>query len=198
MTKHPAGAPAAHRRNGLPRKWRETFIHALGETSNVAAAARAAGISPSQAYKVRRNDPEFRRQWFTALCEGYDNLEMDLLCWLRTGKVQDMSEQTRDEQSTDKQKEKDTEQNTNATAPAERKFDAATALRVLTAHRESVARERGRQTMEDEASVIAAINAKIAAMRSRERATARLLKTRRKAGDAAKRKTGGRDGQPQG
>jgi hypothetical protein len=76
-----------------PKNWQSLFLAALGETSNVTAAAHAAQISPSRAYKARRTDPDFKRRWMAALCEGYDNLEMDLLCWLRTGKVESLLEQ---------------------------------------------------------------------------------------------------------
>jgi outer membrane receptor for monomeric catechols len=49
---------------------------------------RAQGkIDTSAAYQRRRNDAEFNRQWQIALCEGYDNLEMELLHRLRTGEV---------------------------------------------------------------------------------------------------------------
>ncbi|OCC24251.1 hypothetical protein MB02_06465 [Croceicoccus estronivorus] len=159
MTQPPSGAASARRRSRTPRDWRDTFIAALGETSNVAAAARAARISTGWVYKIRREDAEFRRRWFTALCEGYDNLEMDLLCWLRTGRLGE-----------------------SGAGGAERKFDAATALRVLAAHREAVGKERGRQSMESEAEIIASINARIDAMRSREQAAARLLTDGRASG----------------
>jgi hypothetical protein len=58
-----------------------------GRNSNVAAAARKAKIDTSAAYQRRRNDAEFNRKWQIALCEGYDNLEMELLHRLRTGEV---------------------------------------------------------------------------------------------------------------
>ena len=166
-----SASAAAPRRVGAPRNWRDTFIAALGETSHVAAAARAAKISLSCVYRTRREDPDFRRRWFAALCEGYDNLEMDLLCWLRTGKVADT-------QAMDARNEAERAE-TPAEPPA-RKFDAATALRVLIAHRESVGKERGRQSLEDESAIIASINAKIDAMRAREKAARRVLAARRR------------------
>ncbi len=160
----PPASVAVPRRVGAPRNWRDTFIAALGETSHVAAAARTAQISLSCVYRTRREDPEFRRRWFAALCEGYDNLEMDLLCWLRSGKVADT-------QAADPEKLPE--------IPA-RKFDAATALRVLIAHRESVVKERGRQSLEDESAIIASIDAKIDAMRAREKAARRVLAASRR------------------
>jgi hypothetical protein len=120
--------------------WMRHFLAALAERSNVTFAAEMAAIKPALAYKVRREDPEFARRWQGALCEGYDNLEFELLDRLRNGVVSD-----------DKG----------------RKFDNAVALRLLAAHRESVARERALRDNEDAAAVVAAIDAKIDAMRQR-------------------------------
>lgn len=69
----------------LNKHWRVYFLTALIDTSNVTASAEAAGISPSRAYRVRREDANFAAQWRTALREGYDNLEMELLGYLRSG-----------------------------------------------------------------------------------------------------------------
>ena len=121
----------------------ERFLEELAETSNVAAAAAVADLPVSKVYRLRRSDPDFAQRWYAALAEGYDNLEMELLAHLRNG---DSAE------AADKPK---------------RKFDTATALRCLTAHRENVAREKGRRTLADEAATIAAINAKIDALRAR-------------------------------
>lgn len=145
-------------RYGAPKNWRDKFIAALGETSNIRAAAEAAEISLSWVYKMRREDPDFERRWFEALCEGYDNLEMDLLARLRDGRLED----------------------TDADG-GKRKFDTATALRCLTAHRESVAREKGRRTLAEEAATIDAINAKIDAMRERAKESEAAIRHARKA-----------------
>jgi hypothetical protein len=152
MNDAPSGA--RRRRYGAPKNWRDIFIARLGETSSIVDAADAAEISISWVYKMRRADPDFARRWFEALCEGYDNLEMELLRHLRSGDADD------------------------AGAAPKRKFDAATALRSLAAHRENVAREKGRRTLAQEAATIEAINAKIDALRAQARA-----------GDAAVRKT---------
>ncbi len=151
MTNAPTGATRSRRRYGAPRNWRDTFIATLGETSNVAAAARAADISPSWVYQTRREDPEFARRWFAALCEGYDNLEMDLLYRLRSGKVEETDE-----------------------SGAKRKYDIATGFKCLLAHRETVSREKARRSPEDEGAILASINAKIDAMRAREREIAAM------------------------
>lgn len=66
------------------RHWRTYFLAALVETSNVTAAARAAEIVPSRAYRTRQEDPEFAEQWRSALRQGYENLEMELLAYLRS------------------------------------------------------------------------------------------------------------------
>ncbi len=146
MTDAPARAAPVRRRFGAPKNWRATFLATLGETSNVSAAIRAADISASWVYRTRREDPDFARQWFEALCEGYDNLEMELLYRLRTGKVEEVEDDG-----------------------TRRKYDIATAFKCLLAHRETVSREKARQGLEDETTVLAAINAKIDAMRRRER-----------------------------
>lgn len=122
------------------------FLAELAATSNVAAAAAAADLAVSNVYRLRRTDPAFAKRWYAALAEGYDNLEMELLQHLR-GHDGGAGE-----------------------APGEapkRKLDVATALRCLTAHRENVAREKGRRALADEVATIAAINAKIDAMRAR-------------------------------
>ncbi|TIX49390.1 hypothetical protein [Alteraurantiacibacter aquimixticola] len=125
----------------LDRHWRKRFLDALAETSNVSAAARVAEVTPSRAYKVRRTEPAFRTQWNEALLEGYEHLEMETLHRLRMG--------------VDSGKE-------------DRKFDIANALRLLSLHSQTVAHERAQRSQQDEDEVLAALNAKIDAMRARE------------------------------
>ena len=133
------------------KNWKSIFINELAESSNVKAACDAAVISQSLAYKIRRTDPDFARQWFEALAEGYDKLEMDLLLRLREGRLEDV----------------DAEGN-------KRKFDIGTAFRCLTAHRETVAREKARKQLADEAVTLQSINAKIDALRAKEARAAQL------------------------
>ncbi|GLK42166.1 MULTISPECIES: hypothetical protein [Novosphingobium] len=121
----------------LNKHWRKYFLAALAETSNVTAAAAIAGAHPSRAYKVRRLDPEFARKWQTALLEGYQNLELEVLYRLRFGEAKDGAV----------------------------KFDNANALRLLGLHRENVARERAMRENEDVAVVRAAIDAKLEQLR---------------------------------
>ena len=52
---------------GLNRHWRSLFLDYLAESSNVKQSAAKAGINPSRAYKVRREEPEFARQWLASL-----------------------------------------------------------------------------------------------------------------------------------
>ena len=138
----------------------DRFLEQLAETSNVAAAAASAGLSVSNIYSLRRSDPDFAKRWYAALAEGYDNLEMELLHHLRR---------------------QDADNSDPAADGAKRKFDVAAALRSLTAHRESVAREKGRRTLAEEAATIAAINAKIDAMRARAKDNDAAIRAARKA-----------------
>ena len=128
------------------RNWQQKFINELAESSNVKKACEAAGISQSLVYETRRKDAQFARQWYAALAEGYDTLEMDLLNRLREGRLDD----------------KDDEGKVIA------KFDVGTAFRCLAAHRDTVAKERGRQTLEGELTTMKAINEKIDALQARK------------------------------
>ncbi len=127
-------------------QWRRTFLDALAETSNVRAAARRARIAAGRAYKARRAEPEFRAQWYAALLEGYEHLEMETLHRLRMGTGKD-----------------------------DPKFDIAAALRLLALHRETVARERAFREDEDEQAVLDSIDSFIEDMRQRRAANAAIL-----------------------
>jgi hypothetical protein len=124
--------------DGLNRHWRGLFLDLLAETSNVSESARRAGINPSRAYKVRREEPEFARQWLAALWEGYSHLEMEVLRRLREG---DMS------------------------AASDSRYDFANALRLLSAHRENAARAQADQRNVTAAQVRASIDRKVEALR---------------------------------
>jgi len=125
--------------------WQKKFIEELANTSNVSAAARAAGVCTSTAYETRRSDAEFNRNWQVALCEGYDNLEMDLLHRLRSGEIKPAS----------------------GAKKGVRIFDNAVAMRLLFAHREAVGRQRAMRSEEDADAIIVSINAKLSLMRQR-------------------------------
>ena len=117
--------------------WRKTFLETLAETSCVRQAAGAANKTTPWLYAERRRDADFARAWRTALADGYDALESELLAYLR---------------------ERD----------PERKMDVAGALRLLAAHRETVAGERARMEHSDEAAILDRLNAKLDAMRRNE------------------------------
>jgi hypothetical protein len=139
-----AARKAATRKPGRST-WQKKFIEALANTSNVSAAARAAGVCTSTAYEARRSDAEFNRKWQIALCEGYDNLEMDLLQRLRTGEIKPAS----------------------GAKKGVRIYDNGVAMRLLFAHRDSVGRQRAIRSEEDADAIIVSINAKLSAMRQR-------------------------------
>ncbi|MXO70910.1 hypothetical protein [Alteraurantiacibacter buctensis] len=128
-------------REQLDRHWRGLFLDTLAETSNVSEAARRAGINPSRAYKVRREEAGFRTKWAAALAEGYAHLEMETLHRLRMG--------------TDAGKD-------------ERKFDLANALRLLALHRQSVAQTAAQDSDDDEEAILAILHSRIEAARARE------------------------------
>lgn len=140
MTTSPDGALPRRRRYGAPKNWREKFLACLAETSNVTASAECAEISLSWVYKTKREDASFAQIWLVALCEGYDNLEMELLFRLRHGEARDI--------------------------PAV-KYDNATALRLLLAHKDTRARYLAQQENVSADEVRASIEAKLARLRER-------------------------------
>ncbi len=117
-----------------PLQWRSAFLHALAETSNVSASAERAGVKPRVVYELRRENADFAARWRAALYEGYMNLEMEVLGYLR---------------------DKD----------PERKMDVASALRLLAAHKESVAREEAQRANVSAADVRASLARKVEALR---------------------------------
>jgi len=126
-------------------KWMKPFLAALADTSNVSAAARKGKVDTSTVYDRRRQDAEFAREWQVALCEGYDNLEMDVLYRLRTGELRPATGAKR----------------------AVRQFDNATALRLLAAHRESTTRSRAIRDNVSAADIRASIDRKVELIRER-------------------------------
>lgn len=60
-------------------KWtkrkRAAFLDVVRVTGNVSAGARAAGVTPAQAYGLRKKDNEFRMTWDSALEGALDDLE---------------------------------------------------------------------------------------------------------------------------
>lgn len=126
------------------RVWMNPFLAALAETSNVTRAANRAGVSTATAYDLRRRNREFARGWNAALCEGYDNLEMELLGRLRDGEIKRAA----------------------GAKTGVRTFDNATAFRLLTVHRELVSREKAQRANVSAAEIRASIERKVAALKA--------------------------------
>ncbi len=63
--------------------WKDAFLSALAENSNIKQAAQMANIPVSTVYRERSRSPGFAQSWQTALFEGYTNLEMEVLGHLR-------------------------------------------------------------------------------------------------------------------
>lgn len=124
----------------INNNWRRLFLDHLAESSNVTASATKAGISASRAYKVRREETEFARQWLAALAEGYIHLEMEVLRCLRDG---------------------------DFTVGEDGKFDFANAIRLLAAHRDSAGRAQSQVRDVSAAEVRASIDRKIEDIRRR-------------------------------
>ena len=61
------------------------------------------------------------------------------------------------------------------TGKDDNKFDIANAMRLLMLHRENVAQQRALRSLQDKGSVLASLNAKIEAMRTREAAVRKML-----------------------
>lgn len=136
--RRPAGG-AGTEEGRLSQFWRRDFFAQLAETSNIRKACEVAGINPSTVYDLRRRDVNFAQRWNAALCEGYDNLEMEMLQNLRTCEA-------------------------GASVP---KYNYAAAMRMLLAHRETVQREKARRVDVSAAEIQASIELKVAQMRDR-------------------------------
>ena len=57
----------------------EAYVNALAETCNYTAAAAAAGVSTSSAWKRRKTNAKFRASCREAVAAGYQRLELALL-----------------------------------------------------------------------------------------------------------------------
>lgn len=137
-------APKKAKRAAPGARWHQKFLEVLAETSNVTAAATAAKRSTNFAYRARRRSPDFASAWRAALLEGYEHLEMELLQRMRFGEGKD-----------------------------DRKFDNANAMRLLSQHRETVARERALRDNDDIATIRASIDAQLASLHEVARARRR-------------------------
>jgi len=61
----------------MKRQWQKAFLAALEESGSVTSSCTAANISTVRVYEVKRNDPEFAKQWEQALEQGADILEAE-------------------------------------------------------------------------------------------------------------------------
>jgi hypothetical protein len=124
----------------INNNWRMLFLDHLAESSNITESAAKAGISPSRAYKVRRQEPEFARLWLAALWEGYTHLEMEVVRRLRHG----------DHSTTDAGR-----------------YDFSNAVRLLAAHRDTASQAMAQQRNVSAAEVRASIDRKVEEIRLR-------------------------------
>jgi hypothetical protein len=68
------------------RERRETFFAELSELCNIAAAARAVGISDTKIiYRTKKRDPVFAADFERAVDEGYERLDLEMLERARFG-----------------------------------------------------------------------------------------------------------------
>lgn len=131
---------AANRGRQVNTRWRDHFLEALAQSSNVTNAAQMAGVDTSKAYRARTNEPEFARRWMAALAVGYEHLEMEVLRRLREGQIQ-------------------TENGD--------KFDFGSAIRLLSSHRENAAQSKAANRNVSAAEIRASIDRKVEEIRLR-------------------------------
>ncbi len=144
MSRTQQAPSAAKRAQKTKHAWKKPFLAALGELSNVSKAAKAAEVSTATVYDLRRRDRAFRQAWQAALCEGYDNLEMELLFRLREGEIKRAA----------------------GAKTGVRTFDNATSFRLLAVHRDAVDRGKAQRSNVSVADVRASIERKVAALKA--------------------------------
>lgn len=82
------------RSNSFTAKRKARFLTVLSETSNVRAAAAAAGITSETAYQHRRRDAAFARGWEKALADAIADLKMLVAHQGRFGAIDEVSTRT--------------------------------------------------------------------------------------------------------
>lgn len=150
------------RRSPAPVRWARgqarRFLEHLAESSNVAEAARVAGLTTSQVYYRKRRDPAFAADWAQALETGFSELELLLLRHSLHGSER-LEVVTDGATGTVKQVKK------------VRSHPLALALRLHLLHREEVLRNRATDAAasrtESEEEVIARVRAAMAEVRAR-------------------------------
>lgn len=139
---------ASPNRARIPQAKIDAFLDALGSTSNVAYSAQKAKLNASSVYRLRRSDPKFAARWMEALSAGYELLEFALLHRLRTGETR---KPAKSEQGT-------------------RVYDTGTAMRLLLAHKDSVAQQRGLHPQRDDDTIRREIEIMLDALKAKEKA----------------------------
>ena len=144
----PADAPADRAdKPRIGRSWRRIFLVALGQSSDIAAACKVARVPVELAYSARREEPDFAIAWRRALLEGYENLELETLFYLRTGQP----------------------------PSTEGKFDVLNAIRLIKGQADAAARERAARIEDDDQEVLDSIDRMLDGMRERAAANAAIL-----------------------
>ena len=131
----------------IGRGWRRHFIIAFGQSSDIGFACKVAGVPVELAYSARREELDFSNAWRRALLEGYENLELETLFYLRTGQP----------------------------PYAEGKFDVLNAIRLIKGQADVAARERAAREEDDEQEVLDSIDRMLDGMRERAAANAAIL-----------------------
>lgn len=131
----------------ISRSWRRIFLIALGQSSDIGFACKMAGVPVELAYSARREEPDFAIAWRRALLEGYENLELETLFYLRTGKP----------------------------PYADGKFDVLNAIRLIKGQADAAARERAAREEDDEQEVLDSIDRMLDGMRERAAANTAIL-----------------------
>lgn len=135
------------RKDGWTQARREIFLLHLAMTSNVAASAREAGIAAKNAYTLRRRDSGFRAAWREALAEGFEHHELEMLERFRFGTARTIVR--------------------GGEIVVERVFSDAVGMRLLQAHRDSVASYRAEAADRPVEEVFAEMKARLAQVRAR-------------------------------
>lgn len=82
-----ANAPGLSKAKVTPQET-ATFLDHLREMPNVSRAARLTGRSRNVFYEMREEDPDFSRDWDTAVTEGVEHLEEK--AWARAEETSDV------------------------------------------------------------------------------------------------------------
>ena len=76
--KRKPGRPKGYKPKGVG-EWTPVFLAALQQLPNVRAACQKSGVSRSEAYRLRAQDPTFAQAWHEALQDGIDVIEATLM-----------------------------------------------------------------------------------------------------------------------